>query len=144
MLKAGSAVHQEAGSLPTDNAQTEDFLRGASRVSTRQQQHQPDRENKQSVMQQQQQQQQQQQAEETVSSSQNALQILRQLQLLPWRRIDVSFQHSSMPFFAHNHIQVTRKWLNWEGATVCEHLAQRIADMEKDDCLQDFIRAQNT
>lgn len=83
--------------------------------------------------------QQQHQAQETVSSSANALQVLRRLQTLPWRRIDVSFQHSRMPFFAHNHIQVTRKWLNWEGAAVCEHLAKQLADMEKDECIQHLI-----
>ena len=49
----------------------------------------------------------QQQARDTVSSSANALLVLRRLQTLPWRRIDVSFQHSSMPFFAHNHIQAS-------------------------------------
>ncbi|KAL0029171.1 hypothetical protein WJX79_000097 [Trebouxia sp. C0005] len=53
--------------------------------------------------------------------------------------IDVSFQHSSMPFFAHNHIQVTRKWLNWEGAPVCQHLAQQLADMEKDEFIQQIM-----
>jgi len=80
-----------------------------------------------------------QQAEDTVSSSANALLVLRRLQTLPWRRIDVSFQHSSMPFFAHNHIQVTRKWLNWEGAPVCQHLAQQLADMEKDEFIQQIM-----
>ncbi|KAL0039127.1 hypothetical protein WJX77_008695 [Trebouxia sp. C0004] len=54
-------------------------------------------------------------------------------------QIDVSFQHSSMPFFAHNHIQVTRKWLNWEGAPVCQHLAQQLADMEKDEFIQQMM-----
>ncbi len=86
-----------------------------------------------------QQQQKQQQAEDTVSSSANALLVLRRLQTLPWRRIDVSFQHSSMPFFAHNHIQVTRKWLNWEGAPVCQHLAQQLADMENDEFIQQMM-----
>ena len=86
-----------------------------------------------------QQQQKQQKAGSTVSSSANALLVLRRLQSLPWRRIDVSFQHSSMPFFAHNHIQVTRKWLNWEGAPVCQHLAQQLADMEKDEFIQQIM-----
>ena len=92
-------------------------------------------------LQQQQQQQQQQEAADTVSSSPKALQVLRKLQTLPWRRIDVSFQQSSMPFFAHNHIQVTRKWLNWEGASVCEHLAKQLATMEKDQFIQGLIGA---
>ena len=87
---------------------------------------------------------QQHQAEEIVSSSADALRVLRKLQSLPWRRVDVSFQHSSLPFFAHNHIQVTRKWLNWEGAAVCEHLARQLADMEKDPCIQRLIESQKT
>lgn len=77
----------------------------------------------------------QQQAVDAVSSSANALHVLKKLQSLPWRRIDVSFQHSKLPFFAHNNIQVTRKWLNWEGAVVCQHLAQQFAVMEQNDCI---------
>ena len=84
-------------------------------------------------------QQDQQQAVDAVSSSANALQVLKKLQSLPWRRIDVSFQHSKLSFFAHNNIQVTRKWLNWEGAVVCQHLAQQFATMEKDKRIQQFI-----
>lgn len=83
--------------------------------------------------------QEQQQAVDAVSSSANALKVLEKLQSLPWRRIDVSFQHSKLSFFAHNNIQVTRKWLNWEGAVVCQHLAQQFATMEKDKCIQDLI-----
>lgn len=81
----------------------------------------------------------QQQAVATVSSSANALQVLQKLQSLPWRRVDVSFQHSKMPFFAHNHIQVTRKWLNWEGAVVCQHLAQQFAVMEQNSYIQSLL-----
>lgn len=99
--------------------------------------HNTDRQSQQ--QQQQQRQQQQQEAADTVSSSPKALQVLRRLQTLPWRRVDVSFQQSSMPFFAHNHIQVTRKWLNWEGASVCEHLAKQLATMEKDQFIQELI-----
>lgn len=84
-------------------------------------------------------QQEQQQAVDAVSSSANALEVLKRLQSLPWRRIDVSFQHSKLSFFAHNNIQVTRKWLNWEGAVVCQHLAQQFATMEKDNCVQSFV-----
>lgn len=78
-------------------------------------------------------------AEQIVESSQNALLILTRLQTLPWRRIDVSFEGTRMPFFAHNHIQVTRKWLNWYGNAVCQHLAQQIADMEKHKSIQNLI-----
>ncbi|KAK9842249.1 hypothetical protein WJX81_002631 [Elliptochloris bilobata] len=58
--------------------------------------------------------------------------MLERLQALPWRRVDVSFRGTSMPFFAHNLIQVTRKWLNWEGEAVAEHLAAELAALEAD------------
>lgn len=83
--------------------------------------------------------QQQQAAEQIVDSSRNALLILQRLQTMPWRRIDVSFEGTKMPFFAHNHMQVTRKWLNWYGISVCQHLAQQLAHMEKDKSIQKAI-----
>ena len=86
-----------------------------------------------------------QQAEDTVASSADALKVLKRLQSLPWRRTDCSFQHSKLPFFAHNHIQVTRKWLNWEGVAVCEHLAEQLAVMETNGHIQYLMkRMQNT
>ncbi|GIL80454.1 hypothetical protein Vretifemale_9661, partial [Volvox reticuliferus] len=55
--------------------------------------------------------------------------MLRRLQRLPWRRIDVSFQGARFGF-AHNNIQVTRRWLNFEGITVAHHLARQVAALE--------------
>lgn len=80
----------------------------------------------------------QQAAEKTVDSSKTALLMLKRLQSMPWRRIDVSFQGTRMPFLAHNHIQVTRRWLNWYGNAVCQHLAQQLADMEKNLDIQEI------
>lgn len=37
--------------------------------------------------------------------------MLERLQALPWRRVDVSFRGTSMPFFAHNLIQARLTWL---------------------------------
>ena len=34
------------------------------------------------------------------------MEMLEKLQQLPWRRIDADFSATSMPFFAHNLIQV--------------------------------------
>lgn len=51
-------------------------------------------------------------------------------QELPWRRIDVSFQGTRFGF-AHNNIQVTRRWWNFEGEQVPQHLAQQIQRMEQ-------------
>lgn len=69
-------------------------------------------------------------AEETVQSSQAVLKVLGRLQRLAWCRIDTSFKGSKFPYFAHNHIQVTREWLNWEGEAVVLHLVQKFADLE--------------
>lgn len=57
------------------------------------------------------------------------LTLLMPLQELPWRRIDVSFQGARFGF-AHNNIQVTRRWLNFEGVAVPRHLAQQLQLME--------------
>lgn len=55
--------------------------------------------------------------------------MLRQLQQLPWRRVDVCFKGATWGF-AHNNIQVTRRLLNFQGSAVPAHLAQQLADME--------------
>jgi len=68
--------------------------------------------------------------------------MLQRLQQLSWRRIDVSFQGSLLPF-AHNHIQVTRRWLNWEGDSVAMHIAQllRCTDLAYQELLQQGSQA---
>ena len=45
-------------------------------------------------------------AEEAQRASGVGVQMLEALRELPWRRIDVCFKGTSMPFFAHNLIQV--------------------------------------
>jgi hypothetical protein len=40
--------------------------------------------------------------------------VLEHLQSLPWARIDCSWRDAKLSMFAHNHIQVTRGWLNFE------------------------------
>ncbi|PNH09122.1 hypothetical protein TSOC_004283 [Tetrabaena socialis] len=55
--------------------------------------------------------------------------MLQRLQRLPWRRIDVSFG-GALFGFAHNNIQVTRRWLNFEGMAVAGHLARQVAALE--------------
>lgn len=57
--------------------------------------------------------------------------MLERLQSLPWCRIDVSFKKKSVPFMAHTHIQVTRKWMDFVGISVAEHIAQRFVDLER-------------
>ena len=48
-----------------------------------------------------------QEAEEAFEASEATMEMLQTLQRLPWRRIDADFSATSMPFFAHNLIQVT-------------------------------------
>eukprot|EP00898_Chlorokybus_atmophyticus_P006664 jgi/Chlat1/699/Chrsp104S01163 len=52
---------------------------------------------------------------------------LRQLQKLPFHRVHVSFKGAVIPYFAHYHIQVRRKWLNSEGKGVVQHLIDSLA-----------------
>lgn len=63
--------------------------------------------------------------------SEAALQVLKNLQELPWCRIDCSFKGTLFPFFAHNLIQVTREWINWEGEELTKAIADHFFDLEK-------------
>ena len=38
------------------------------------------------------------------------------------------------------HAQVTRKWLNWEGEAVCQHLALLLTSMDEDPRVQRALR----
>ncbi|KAF8063649.1 IPK2 [Scenedesmus sp. PABB004] len=55
--------------------------------------------------------------------------MLSRLQELPWRRVDVSFSGARWGL-PHNNIQVTRRWLNFEGAAVPAHVARELALLE--------------
>ncbi|KAK9829760.1 hypothetical protein WJX72_007706 [[Myrmecia] bisecta] len=77
---------------------------------------------------------------EATAQNPDSLVVLERLQSLPWRRIDVCFQDTKMPFFSHNLIQVTRRWLNWEGEAVAEHLAAQFAAMEKHSVVEQRLR----
>ncbi|KAG1674863.1 hypothetical protein FOA52_015253 [Chlamydomonas sp. UWO 241] len=57
--------------------------------------------------------------------------MLTRLQRLPWRRIDVCFAGSPLAILSHNHIQVTRRWLNYEGRAVARHLADTLLELEE-------------
>jgi hypothetical protein len=69
-------------------------------------------------------------AEETTALGHAMLARLREL---PWRRIDVCFKGTTMPFFAHNLIQVCLKWLS----TPClglERFSRRGGSLAKPRC----------
>ena len=59
-----------------------------------------------------------------------AYEILENLQQLRWRRIDVCFRDTPLFWFSHNHLQNTRRWMNWVGEAVCKHLAAQLNAME--------------
>jgi hypothetical protein len=53
------------------------------------------------------------------SRSEKISAMLRSLQSLPWARIDCTWRAARVSVFAHNHIQVTRRWLNLEVCIIC-------------------------
>ena len=40
--------------------------------------------------------------------------VLARLRSVPWSRVDCAWRDAQVPMFAHNNIQVTRGWLNWD------------------------------
>ena len=60
-----------------------------------------------------------------------AYEILENLQQHHWRRIDVCFRDTPLFWFSHNHLQNTRRWMNWVGEAVCKHLAAQLNAMER-------------
>ena len=56
---------------------------------------------------------------------------LASLQKLQWRRIDCCFAGGKFPLLAHQHMQVQRKWVNYEGMATVKHLALQLAAMEE-------------
>eukprot|EP00892_Ulva_mutabilis_P005269 jgi/Ulvmu1/3113/UM015_0153.1 len=56
--------------------------------------------------------------------------VLQRLRALGWARVDCAWRDARLGAFAHNHIQVTRGWLNFEGRSVCDHLAKRFLELE--------------
>lgn len=56
--------------------------------------------------------------------------MLHNLTSMPWARVDCSWKGSKLSTFAHNHIQVTRGWLNMAGKNVCEHFAAHFVALE--------------
>lgn len=56
---------------------------------------------------------------------------LTALQGLPWRRVDCCFAGGALPLLAHQHLQVQRKYVNWEGMATARHLAMQVAAMEE-------------
>lgn len=56
---------------------------------------------------------------------------LENLRKLGWRRIDVCYHGSRIPFLSHQHIMVQRPLINSVGYSTVQHLSAQFARMEK-------------
>ncbi|CAN6546300.1 unnamed protein product [Malus baccata var. baccata] len=56
--------------------------------------------------------------------------MIRGLQQLGWRKVDVSFHSAFLPFFAHNNIHVKNEWLHNAGVGVVAHVADSLKQQE--------------
>lgn len=56
---------------------------------------------------------------------------LASLQRLSWRRVDVCFAGGALPLLAHQHMQVQRRWVNFEGMATAKHLVLQVVAMER-------------
>ncbi|XP_076946471.1 uncharacterized protein LOC143617984 [Bidens hawaiensis] len=88
-------------------------------------------------------------AAQNVPTTQNTLEyheimeeeMIRGLQQLGWKKVDVSFHSSLWPFFAHNNIHVKDEWFHKAGAGVVAHVADTINQQEKQHQTSSLITA---
>ncbi|GJU91929.1 hydrolase-like protein, partial [Tanacetum coccineum] len=88
-------------------------------------------------------------AAQNVPTTQNTLEyheimeeeMIRGLQQLGWKKVDVSFHASFWPFFAHNNIHVKDEWFHKAGAGVIAHVADSINQQEKQHQTTSLISA---
>ncbi|KAL8263300.1 hypothetical protein R6Q59_024649 [Mikania micrantha] len=88
-------------------------------------------------------------AAQNVPNTQNTLEyheimeeeMIRGLQQLGWKKVDVSFHSSFWPFFAHNNIHVKDEWFHKAGAGVVAHVADTINQQEKQHQTSSLISA---
>eukprot|EP00270_Netrium_digitus_P007339 TRINITY_DN2142_c0_g1_i4.p1 TRINITY_DN2142_c0_g1~~TRINITY_DN2142_c0_g1_i4.p1 ORF type:complete len:273 (+),score=82.54 TRINITY_DN2142_c0_g1_i4:97-819(+) len=83
----------------------------------------------------QQQQQQQQGQQETFELLEERM--IRGLQQVSWRKVDVNFQNGMLPYLAHNNIHVKLRWLHFEGAGVISHLADSLQQELREAAMDD-------
>ncbi|ONK66877.1 uncharacterized protein A4U43_C06F12970 [Asparagus officinalis] len=57
--------------------------------------------------------------------------MIRGLQRVGWKKVDVSFHSAFWPFFAHNNIHVKSEWLHNAGAGVIAHVADILKQQER-------------
>ncbi|XP_057544494.1 uncharacterized protein LOC130823762 isoform X1 [Amaranthus tricolor] len=56
--------------------------------------------------------------------------MIRGLQRLGWKKVDVSFHSALWPFFAHNNIHVKNEWFHNAGSGVVKHVADSLKQQE--------------
>ncbi|XP_078169829.1 hydrolase-like protein family [Carex rostrata] len=61
--------------------------------------------------------------------------VIRGLQRVSWKKVDVSFHAALWPFLAHNNIHVKTEWLHNAGASVISHVADSIKQHEYHTCI---------
>ncbi|XP_057463161.1 uncharacterized protein LOC130753196 isoform X3 [Actinidia eriantha] len=67
--------------------------------------------------------------------------MIRGLQQLGWKKVDVSFHSTFWPFFAHNNIHVKNEWLHNAGAGVVAHVVDSLKLQEMQQDTNSFIAA---
>ncbi|KAF7150672.1 hypothetical protein RHSIM_Rhsim02G0141300 [Rhododendron simsii] len=67
--------------------------------------------------------------------------MIRGLQQLGWKKVDVSFHSAIWPFFAHNNIHVKNEWFHNAGAGVVAHVADSLKQQETLQDANSFIVA---
>ncbi|KAA8515117.1 hypothetical protein F0562_018296 [Nyssa sinensis] len=67
--------------------------------------------------------------------------MIRGLQHLGWKKVDVSFHLAFWPYFAHNTIHVKNEWLHNAGTGVVAHVADSLLQEEKQHKSSSFIAA---
>lgn len=82
-------------------------------------------------------------AAQTEPSTQNTVEyhdlveeeMIRGLQRIGWKKVDVSFHSAVWPFFAHNNIHVKNEWFHNAGAGVVKHVADSLKQQESSSYL---------
>ncbi|XP_021766105.1 uncharacterized protein LOC110730590 isoform X2 [Chenopodium quinoa] len=77
-------------------------------------------------------------AAQTEPSTQNTVEyhelveeeMVRGLQRVGWKKVDVSFHSAVWPFFAHNNIHVKNEWFHNAGTGVVKHVADSLKQQE--------------
>lgn len=70
-------------------------------------------------------------ADAAQAATPHALEMLDSLAALGWRRVDACFKGARLPL-AHNLIQATRWWLNWEGYDHVDHFVRELVEVDKE------------